>query len=196
MTRLWLTKDIRHLVREDAPTETGQQIPDPNTSKGSDIWSNVHKVGSTPGHTDWLTVRRKVTFTLIYDRAVGKATGRPGFDSLTGQKLRGVLSHQSRCYCLILSVAGPKADHWTPSSVKDMEAWKPYVRKGPRFLEVCCFSLDHRLARWNITATTHWTCVLRWWVRIFAEILVTLANFQLFASVLAGKFRSRLLTCQ
>jgi hypothetical protein len=34
------------------PTETGQQIPDPNSWKGSNICSNVHKVGSTPRHTD------------------------------------------------------------------------------------------------------------------------------------------------
>jgi hypothetical protein len=37
------------------PTETRQQISDPNAWKGSNIWSNVHKVGSTPRHTDWLT---------------------------------------------------------------------------------------------------------------------------------------------
>jgi hypothetical protein len=37
------------------PTETGQQIPDPNSWKGSNIWSNVHKVGLTPRHTDWLS---------------------------------------------------------------------------------------------------------------------------------------------
>jgi hypothetical protein len=33
------------------PTETGQQIPDPNSWKGSNIWSKVHNVGSTPRHT-------------------------------------------------------------------------------------------------------------------------------------------------
>jgi hypothetical protein len=49
------------------PTETRQQIPDPNSWKGSNmwsnvqnswrgsnIWSNVHKLGSTPRHTDCL----------------------------------------------------------------------------------------------------------------------------------------------
>jgi hypothetical protein len=42
-------------------TETGQQIPDPNSWEGSNIWSNAHKVGSTPRHTD-----RRVTLTLTY----------------------------------------------------------------------------------------------------------------------------------
>jgi hypothetical protein len=32
-----------------------QQIPDPNSWKASNIWSNVHKVGSTPRHTDRLS---------------------------------------------------------------------------------------------------------------------------------------------
>jgi hypothetical protein len=46
------------------PTETGQQIPDTNSRKGSNISSNVHKVCSTPRHTDWLTFSRKVTSTF------------------------------------------------------------------------------------------------------------------------------------
>jgi hypothetical protein len=29
------------------------------------IWSNVHNVGSTPRHNDWLTVSHKVILTLI-----------------------------------------------------------------------------------------------------------------------------------
>jgi hypothetical protein len=40
------------LVREGA-LQTGQHIPDPNSWKGSNIWSNIHKVGSTPIHTDF-----------------------------------------------------------------------------------------------------------------------------------------------
>jgi hypothetical protein len=36
-------------------TVTEQQIPDPNSWKESNIWSNVHKVGSTRRHTDWLS---------------------------------------------------------------------------------------------------------------------------------------------
>jgi hypothetical protein len=46
------------------PTETEQQIPDPNSWKGSNIWSKVHKLGSTPRHTEWLTVSHKMTLTL------------------------------------------------------------------------------------------------------------------------------------
>jgi hypothetical protein len=37
------------------PTETGKQIPDPNSWKGSNIWSNVHKVRSKPRHIDRLS---------------------------------------------------------------------------------------------------------------------------------------------
>jgi hypothetical protein len=47
--------------RRGCLTETGQQIPDPNPWKGSNIWSNIHKVGSTPRHTDWLTDWLSVT---------------------------------------------------------------------------------------------------------------------------------------
>jgi hypothetical protein len=52
MTRLRLTKDRTGLSSERAPTKTGQQIPDPNSQKGSNICSKVHKVGSTPSHSD------------------------------------------------------------------------------------------------------------------------------------------------
>jgi hypothetical protein len=59
---LWQMTDPSSRQRESS-TETRQQIPDLNTWKGSNIWSNVHKVGSTPRHTDWLTVSRQVTLT-------------------------------------------------------------------------------------------------------------------------------------
>jgi hypothetical protein len=60
---LWQIMDATFCKR-GRPTETGQQTPYPNSWKGRNIWSNVHKVGSTPRHTDWLTVSRKVTLTL------------------------------------------------------------------------------------------------------------------------------------
>jgi hypothetical protein len=45
-------------------TKTGQQILDQNPWIGSNIWSKVHKVGSTPRHTDWMTVSRKMWLWL------------------------------------------------------------------------------------------------------------------------------------
>jgi hypothetical protein len=42
----------RRVNSRGCPTETGQQIPYPNSWKGSNIWSNIHKVDSTPRHTD------------------------------------------------------------------------------------------------------------------------------------------------
>jgi hypothetical protein len=56
-----MTDPVSHQRRH--PIQMGQQIPDPNPWKESNIWSNVHKVGSTPRHTDWLTVSCKVTLT-------------------------------------------------------------------------------------------------------------------------------------
>jgi hypothetical protein len=47
------------------PTETIQQISDPNTWKGSNIWSNIHKVGSTPRQTDWLTAVKWLWLWLL-----------------------------------------------------------------------------------------------------------------------------------
>jgi hypothetical protein len=43
------------------PTETGSKIFDSNIPTGSNIWSQVPQRRSTPRHTDWLTVSRKVT---------------------------------------------------------------------------------------------------------------------------------------
>jgi hypothetical protein len=65
LTSEWLhcKLETRPLVRE-GPHRDRTKIPDQNSWKGSKIWSNVHKVGSTPRHTDWLTVSRKVTLTL------------------------------------------------------------------------------------------------------------------------------------
>jgi hypothetical protein len=62
----WIELQRTDLVshQRGRPTETGQQIPYPNSWKGSNIWSNVHRVGLTPRLTDWLTVSRKVTLTL------------------------------------------------------------------------------------------------------------------------------------
>jgi hypothetical protein len=58
------------------PTERRQQIPDPNTWKGSNIWSNVHKVDSIPRLTGWHTVSRKVILTLT-DRRDTQGQTRP-----------------------------------------------------------------------------------------------------------------------
>jgi hypothetical protein len=64
----WLDCDLQRTDpasrQRGRPTETGQQIPDPDSRKGSNIWSKVHKVDSIPRHIDWLTVSRKVTLTL------------------------------------------------------------------------------------------------------------------------------------
>jgi hypothetical protein len=50
-TDKWLDCDLQRTDpasrQRGRPTHTGQQIPDPNSWKGSNIWSNVHKVGST-----------------------------------------------------------------------------------------------------------------------------------------------------
>jgi hypothetical protein len=43
------------------PTETRPQISDSHIPIGSNIWSQVPQGCSTPRHTDWLTVNRKVT---------------------------------------------------------------------------------------------------------------------------------------
>jgi hypothetical protein len=54
----WLTVSLKVTLsqRHDLSSETEtERIPDPNSWKGSNIWSNVHKVGSTLRNTDWLT---------------------------------------------------------------------------------------------------------------------------------------------
>jgi hypothetical protein len=72
-TDKWLDCDLQRTDpasrQRGRPTETRQQIPDPNSWKGSNIWSNVHKVGSTPRHTDWLTdwLSAVVTLTLTIE---------------------------------------------------------------------------------------------------------------------------------
>jgi hypothetical protein len=62
-TDKWLDCDLQRTDpasrQRGRPTETGQQIPDPNSWKGSNIWSD-----SILRHTDWLTFSRKVTLTL------------------------------------------------------------------------------------------------------------------------------------
>jgi hypothetical protein len=74
MTRLTYKGQTRPLVREDAQQ---QQIPDQNTWIGSNVWSNVHKVGSTPRHTDWLSETLTLTLTLwLWGKT--KATLRTG----------------------------------------------------------------------------------------------------------------------
>jgi hypothetical protein len=54
-TDTWQT---RPLVREDAPNRQDSNFEKKN------IWSKVPDLGSTPRHTDWLTVSRNVTLTL------------------------------------------------------------------------------------------------------------------------------------
>jgi hypothetical protein len=70
-TKKWLDCELQRpdpdSRQRGRPRETGQQIPDRNSWKGSNIWSNVHKVDSTPRHTDWLTVSSKVTLALPSD---------------------------------------------------------------------------------------------------------------------------------
>jgi hypothetical protein len=62
-------------LQRGRPTETGQQILDPNSWKRGNIWSNVHKVGSTPRHTDRLTDSRKVALTLTIHRPCHRSVG-------------------------------------------------------------------------------------------------------------------------
>jgi hypothetical protein len=62
---VWLDCDLQRTDpasrRRGRPTETGQQIPDPKSWKGSNIWSNVHKMVSTPRHSDWLSAVKWLT---------------------------------------------------------------------------------------------------------------------------------------
>jgi hypothetical protein len=42
----------RPLVREGAPQRQDNKFQSQTLGKGSNLWSNVHKVDSTPRHTD------------------------------------------------------------------------------------------------------------------------------------------------
>jgi hypothetical protein len=82
-----ITKDRPGLSSERAPTETGQQIPDPKSWKGSNIWSNVHEVGSKPRHTDLLTLSRKVTLTDSWVQMTDPTSRQRGRPTETGQQI-------------------------------------------------------------------------------------------------------------
>jgi hypothetical protein len=63
---LWLWQMTDPASRQRGRSaETGHQIPDPNSWEGSNIWSNVHKVSSTPRHTDWLSAMKWPWFSEI-----------------------------------------------------------------------------------------------------------------------------------
>jgi hypothetical protein len=74
-TDKWLGCDLQRTDpashQRGRPTETGQQIPDPNSWKRSNIWSNIHKVDLMPRHGDWLTISHKVTLTLVLGALLG-----------------------------------------------------------------------------------------------------------------------------